>query len=74
LGDVGNVIASGDEGEFVRSFGADLGETNGGREGVADALAAEGFLGSATFATILFDGFSGAAVANGAVIPAVEVP
>ena len=73
LGKVGEVVARGDEGEFVNAPGTDLREADGGRESVADALAAEGLLGGATFAEIIPEGFGGTAVADGAVRFAIEV-
>ena len=67
LSEQAKIIARGDQGEFVESVSADLGQTDGGREGVADALAAECFLGSAAFVPIVVEWLSRAAVANGAV-------
>ena len=67
LGEEAKIITGGDDGQFVYAVGADLGQTDGGGEGVADALAAECFLGSAAFVPIVVEWLSRAAVANGAV-------
>ncbi len=73
LGEVGEVVASGDEGEFGGASSLGLCQTDGGREAVADALAAEGFFGGTPLAPIVLQGFGGAAVTNGAVRLAIEM-
>lgn len=73
LGEVGEVIASSDEGKFVNSFGTDLGEAGSGGEGIADALAAGGLFDGATFAEIIRERLGGTAVADRAILLAVEV-
>lgn len=67
MGDLGNVIPSRDNGEFVETGGTDLREAGGGRECVADALAADGLLDRAALEAIVCERFGRAAVANGAV-------
>ncbi len=73
LSQAGKVITGRHEGEFRGTIGADLREADDGREGVADAFAAEGFVGGATFAPIVFEGFGGATVTDGTVGLAIEV-
>lgn len=73
MGDGVQVIAGGNKRQLIQVSWAALAEADGGRKGVADAFAAEGFLGTAALAPIVFEGFGGTAVANRTVGRAVEV-
>ena len=67
------VVAGSDEGQFVKASWPELRKTRSGRETVADALAACGLFGGATFTDIIFERLGGATVADGAIRFTVEM-
>ena len=73
LGEVRQVVASGDQWQLGWPSGAQLTEPHSGRESVANAFAAEGLFGAAAFAEIIVERLGGTAVADRAIGFAVGV-
>jgi hypothetical protein len=72
LGEVSQIIPSGDQGQFVRFTGTDLAQANRRGQPIADALAALRLLDGPALSQKIRQGLSRAAVANLAVRFAVE--